>query len=104
MFTSIRRYHVKDKEELTRRAREDFLPKVKGLPGFGGYYVMHGDGDTWVSITVFETREGVEQSNRLAADTIREEHLEYLFEGEPEIIVGESVLQEMAYHEERKAA
>jgi heme-degrading monooxygenase HmoA len=105
MYTTIRRYHVTDKEELTRRTREDFLPKLKELPGFLGYYVVDGEGDTWVSLSVFETREGAEASNRLAADEVRELHLEHLFTGEPDIVMGDTVIAEWREErEERRAA
>jgi heme-degrading monooxygenase HmoA len=99
MYTTIRRHHVTDKDEVTRVTREDFLPKLRKLPGFLGYYMLHGEGDILVSVSVFETREGAEASNRLAADEIREQHLEHLFKGEPDIVMGDTAITE--WREER---
>ncbi len=108
MHTTILRFHVRDKKEFERRAREDFLPAVKELPGFVGYYGIDGEGDTWGAILVFKTREDSEAARQRAMDYARERHLHELVEGgEPELIVtGETVIAEMVEqgHEERRAA
>jgi heme-degrading monooxygenase HmoA len=105
MYTRIRHYRVKDPEEATRRVRESFLPRLREIPGFIGYYILHGEGDAYASISVFETREGVEESRRLS-DEWNAEHLEDLLESAGETMIGETVIAEMREHEreERRAA
>jgi hypothetical protein len=106
MHTTIVRVHVKDKEEAARRVREGFLPKLRGLPGFLGYYVIDGEGDTAASIITFETREEAEAAREPVMDYAREARLDELTEGEPELIAtGDTVIAEwLEEHEERRAA
>ena len=105
MFTSVRRHWVQHPDEVTRRVQEEFVPRIKEIPGFTGYYIVRGEDGELVSISVFETWEGAEASNRLSREWDAE-HLQGLLEGEPEIITGEVVIQEMHYPEQeaRKAA
>lgn len=105
MYTSIRRYHTKYSEDLTRRVQEEYLPRVRETPGFLGYYAIRGEGGDWASITVGETRDSVEEANRLAREFVVGEFRE-LVEGPAEVLVGEVVIQEMRYHEheQREAA
>jgi heme-degrading monooxygenase HmoA len=105
MYTRIRHYRVKDPEEATRRAKESFVPRIKEIPGFIGYYLIRGDEGAYASISVFETREGVEESRRLS-DQWNAEHLEELLESAGETMIGETVVTEMPEreHEERRAA
>ncbi len=107
MHTTILRFHVKDKEEAARRVREGFLPKLRELPGFLGYYVIDGEGDTAVSIIVFKTREEAEAAREPITDYVREANLHELIEGEPELIAtGDTLIAEWREEEreERRAA
>ena len=47
MFSSIRRYTVEggSVEELTRRVAEGFVPLVRRMKGFKGYYLVSGGQD-----------------------------------------------------------
>ncbi len=105
MYTRIRHYRVKDPEEATRRVKESFLPVIRQVPGFLGYYVVRGEEGAYASVSVFETREGAEEAQRLS-DQWNAEHVEDLLESTGETLIGETVIAEMAEreHEERRAA
>ena len=44
MFSAIRKYTVKQGtvEELIRRVQDGFVPIVRNMPGFRGYYLVNG--------------------------------------------------------------
>jgi hypothetical protein len=96
MFSSIRTYKVTcgSVEELTRRAQEGFVPLVRRMPGFRGYYLINGGPDVLIAICVFETAEGALTSNDMAVDWIRTNVLESTT-SMPEIIVGDVVISEV---------
>jgi hypothetical protein len=47
MFTSIRKYNVRrgSAEELARRVQESFVPIIRHIQGFRGYYLLDGGPD-----------------------------------------------------------
>ena len=59
MFIRIRKYTVRHgaSEELTRRVDEGYLPLLRQMPGFKGYYLLDGGPDVLVSISVFDSAE-----------------------------------------------
>ena len=42
MHASIRLYRVTDAAQVVRRAEDEFLPEVRGVPGFSAYYMIDG--------------------------------------------------------------
>ena len=96
MFSSIRRYTVKQGtvEELTRRVQEGFVPIVRNMPGFRGYYLVSGGPETLIAISVFDNADGALASNELAADWVRKNVLNSMT-GRPEIILGDVVISEV---------
>ncbi len=91
MYVAIRRYQLEDPGsvgEVLRRATEGFIPIIKDAPGFLAYYAVDGGGGTIASVSIFEHRAGAEESNRMAADWVRE-NLTSMFPNPPEIIEGE---------------
>ena len=73
MFSSIRRYTVRQGtvEELIRRVQEGFLPILRNMPGFRGYYLVNGGPEVLIAISVFDNADGALASNELAADCVR---------------------------------
>ena len=70
MFATIRQYdNVGDPTELNRLVQEEFVPLMQSLPGFCSYHWIDvGDvGGRMLSVSVFETAEYAEASNRAAA-------------------------------------
>jgi hypothetical protein len=101
MYATVRRYEgVTDPAEAGRRVAEGFVPILREVPGFVAYYwVDAGDGvmvstsifeDLEATMGIFEDREGVAESNRRAAEWVRE-NLAHLLPNPPQITAGEVV-------------
>jgi Antibiotic biosynthesis monooxygenase len=59
-------------EELARRVKEGAIPIISDVPGFMGYYVVYAPDDTVVAISIFNSYEGAEESNKRALAWIEE--------------------------------
>jgi hypothetical protein len=91
MYATVRRYDgVTDPREAGRRVNEGFVPIISTVSGFVAYdWVDAGDG-VMVSTSVFDSRDGAEESNRKAADWVKE-NLSSLLPNPPQITAGEVV-------------
>ena len=96
MFTTIRKYKVKQGsiEELAQRVREGFVPLVRQMRGFRGYYLLDGGPGVLIAVSVFENADEALASNEKAADWVRNNILEST-RGMPEIMVGEALIAEI---------
>jgi len=96
MFTTIRKYKVKQGsiEELAQRVREGFVPLVRQMRGFRGYYLLDGGPRVLIAVSVFENADEALASNEKAADWVRNNILEST-RGMPEIMVGEALIAEI---------
>ncbi len=94
MFASIRKYKVKSGSapEITMKVKEEFVDIVSEAPGFLAYYVVDAGKDTIASVSVFQSRAGAEQSNKLAADWVKQ-NLGSQIIGAPEITAGEVTVE-----------
>jgi hypothetical protein len=74
MYAVIRKYRFDphDGEEVDRKVREVFVPRLKKAPGFVAYYWLDSGDGVGASLTVFRDREGAEESMRIAADFVQE--------------------------------
>ena len=90
MYVSVRRYKMEpgSVDELMRRVEEGFVPIVSKGPGFVAYYALDAGDGVVASISVFEDQAGAEESNRMAADWVRE-NLASLLPNPPEVTAGE---------------
>jgi len=74
MHATVRQYDgIQDAAELNRQVTESFLPLMRGIPGFIGYYFIDvGErGGRMVSISLFENAEGTAESNKRAAEWVQ---------------------------------
>ena len=71
MYASVRIYKTASVNELARIVKEEFVPRIRQVPGFLGYYCLAPDNETWVTVSIFETNPQTEESNRLAAEFIQ---------------------------------
>jgi heme-degrading monooxygenase HmoA len=96
MFTTIRKYKIEQGsvEELARRVREGFVPLVRQMRGFKGYYLLDGGPDVLITISVFENADEALASNEEAADWVRNNALESM-SGMPEVMVGNVLITEV---------
>ncbi|MBL1087420.1 hypothetical protein JK359_36645 [Streptomyces actinomycinicus] len=91
MYAVVRRYEgVTDPAEAGRRVDEEFVPLLRQVPGFVAYYWVDAGDGVMVSTSVFEGRDGAEESVKRAADFVRE-HLASLFPNPPQITAGQVV-------------
>jgi hypothetical protein len=90
MYASIRRYKTESAAEITRLVSEDFVPRIKKLPGFVAYYGIDTGEGVWASVSVFETKAGAEESNGLAAAFVKENNMTKMLSS-AEITAGEVI-------------
>ncbi len=96
MHATIRRYDGVNENrvaELTRKVNETLLPKMKELPGFGGYWLIDAGNGIFSSLTLFETTDQGEESTKLVAAWIRDEKLDAMIPNDPKITSGEVVVR-----------
>lgn len=90
-YLTVRRYDgVTDSKEAARRVKEEFIPLISKLPGFISYYWVDEGDNVMVSVSVYETREAEEESNRIAADFVKK-HIAPLLPNTPQITAGQVV-------------
>lgn len=95
MFVTIRRYSPKNGsinkaslELLRRQLHDEFLPLLRQLPGFSGFYVLSVGDRELVTLSFCGSKEGLLESNRCSAEYTLRNPL--VFElGRPEVIEGE---------------
>jgi heme-degrading monooxygenase HmoA len=89
MYTAIRKYYVIPGrgDELIQRVQGGFVPIISEVSGFVAYYLLEVRNDEIVSISIFDTRTGAEESTRRAATWV-EKNIASLIQGLPEITVG----------------
>jgi len=87
MYASIRRYKTTSAKEVIAKVREGFVPIISKAPGFISYSAIDTGESVVASISVFETKAQVDESNRLAADWVKKT-IAHLLE-KPDITEGE---------------
>jgi hypothetical protein len=91
MYATIRRYEgVNNPAEAARRVNEGFVPIISQIPGFVAYYWVDAGSDVMISTSVFQDQASAEESNRRAADYVRQ-NLVSLLPNPPQITAGEVV-------------
>jgi len=91
MYVAIRRMKGQPGsiDEAARRIENGLVPILRSVPGFVEYDVVQVGEDEGLTISVYETQEQVEESNRRAAEWVKE-NLAPLAAGPLEIVaVGE---------------
>ena len=92
-YLTVRRYDgVTDSKEAARRVEKEFIPLLSKLPGFISYYWVDEGDNVMVSVSVFESREAEEESNRAAADYVKQhQQVARLLPKPPQITTGQVV-------------
>lgn len=91
MYATVRRYEgVTDPSEAARRVNEGFLQLISQIPGFVAYYWVDAGGGVMISTSVFEDQASAEESNKRAADYVRQ-NLVSVLPNPPQITAGEVV-------------
>jgi hypothetical protein len=92
MYASIRIYRTDSLDEVADIVNEGFVPRIKQVPGFLGYYCIAAGSGTWATVSIFETNPQTEESNRLAAEFVQHSEMISLVR-RVEMITGEVVAQ-----------
>jgi len=74
MYAVVRRYSAEPSnlEEIRRRVDEEFLPIVSQTRGFVSYYALDDGSGDLVTVSVFLSKEGAEESTYQAKAWIQE--------------------------------
>ena len=96
MHAAIRQYQVVGSvDEVMRELNEGFLPLIKDASGFQAYYALDAGMGRLATVSVFEDRAGAEESNRMAADYVRQ-NMASLLPEPPEVLQGDVGAHESA--------
>jgi hypothetical protein len=91
MYATVRRYEgVSNPTEAAQRVNEGFVPLISQIPGFVAYYWVDAGSGVMISTSVFQDQASAEESNRRAADYVRQ-NLVSLLPNPPQITAGEVV-------------
>ena len=91
MHATIRRYEGVDTtriNELVGKVDETFVPQIRELPGFAGYFLIEADKGILSSISLFETSEQAEESTKLVKNCIGDENFGSALPNAPRITSG----------------
>ena len=96
MHATIRRYEGVDTtriNDIISRVDETFIPQIRELPGFAGYFLMEADNGVLSSISLFETLEQMDESTKLVSKWISDENFSRAIPNPPKITSGKVVAQ-----------
>lgn len=95
MFAIVRKFTLRRgaAPEIIRRVKESFVPLIRELPGFRGYYLFGAGRDTVVSIRLFDSADEALASNEVAENWMRNNVLEFT-RGLPDAMAGEVFVAE----------
>lgn len=91
MHATLRRYEGLNRarsDELREKVTDTFMPRLSGLAGFSGYYLIEGGDGVMTSITIFETSAQADESTRLAGEWVREQELDAALPNPPKVTSG----------------
>ena len=94
MFATIRRYEGVDPartSEITGKVNETLIPELSKLDGFAGYYLIEAGNGVLSSLGLFERQEQADESSKLVAKWITDEHLDKAIPNAPKITSGKVV-------------
>jgi heme-degrading monooxygenase HmoA len=93
MYAAIRRGKANPGSinELARRLQDGIVPTLRNLPGFVAYYFVNLGNDEGTSISVFDTRDAAEESNRLSLNWAKQ-NLADISPGPPQPSEGEVLI------------
>ena len=96
MFIAVRKYRVRrgSTAEWAQRVRDGFVPLMRELAGFRGYYLLDGGPDALITISIFDSADEALMSNEKAVDWVRNNVMEFA-RGMPEIMVGDVLVVEV---------
>src|SRR5262249_55780371 len=90
-WLTVRQYEgVTNTKEAERLVKEGLVPLIAKLPGFISYYWTDAGNGVMISVSVYTNKEAEEESNRIAADFVKQ-HMAALLPNPPRISAGQVV-------------
>jgi heme-degrading monooxygenase HmoA len=90
MYATVRKYTGTELADVLVQNEQAVRELLTGIEGFKSYYLLRNDDGTALSVTVYDNQSGVEESNRQAAEWVRENAAEAA--GQASVSAGEVVL------------
>jgi hypothetical protein len=89
MYAVVRSYHFDPSasEEISQKVQNGYVPLLKQAKGFIAYYWIDSSAGTGSAVAVFESKDGAEESTRLAAEYVQA-NMAHLLIKKPEILEG----------------
>ena len=94
MHAIIRRYEGVDTtrmSEIVDKVNTTFLPQLRELPGFSGYFLIEAGNGVVSSFGLFETSEQDDESKKLVTKWISDENFNTVIPNAPKITSGKVV-------------
>ena len=94
MHATIRRYEGVDvtrMNEVVGKTNETFLPRLRELPGFAGYYLIEADNGVLSSLGLFQTADQGNESTKVVSKWITDENFNTAIPNAPKITSGKVV-------------
>lgn len=90
MYIAIRKYYLVpgSVDEFMQRVQGGFVPIISAAPGFIAYYALRVKNDQAVTVSIFESRVGAEESNPQALEWVQK-NIAWLIHGLPEVTFGQ---------------
>ena len=91
MHATIRRYDDVETSrinEIVGKVDETFVPQMRELPGFAGYFLIEADSGVLSSISLFETSAQADDSTKLVKNWISDENFGSAIPNAPKITSG----------------
>jgi hypothetical protein len=96
MHATIRRYDGVDTSrmnDVVSKVNETFIPQIRELPGFAGYFLIEADNGVVSSLSLFETPEQADVSTKHVKNWISDENLGRTLPNAPKITSGKVLAQ-----------
>jgi len=76
MHVAVRRYRADPLIFNTLKARleDEFVPKLKHIPGYVAYYAIKTGTDTLCTVSIFETQQGERASTQLSGEFVAQNY------------------------------
>jgi hypothetical protein len=92
MYATVRRYDgVTNPREAGKRVNDSFVPLISQLPGFVAYFWVDAGGGVMFSTSVFQDKDSAQESDRKAADWLRQNNMAAVMPNPAQITAGEVV-------------
>jgi hypothetical protein len=89
MYAVIRRYNSYEgmSDKIVQRVNQGFVPLISAMRGFISYYLLDGGDGMIATVSVFEDRQGADDSTQAASEWVRK-NIANMIKTAPVIVTG----------------